>query len=121
MLPLDSISWLNFDQYWQPNTSAVWSSAQVQVPGGATETRVYLRPVGYTSLSRTFPVANSASSPLWTARLPNGTDVQVIVLQAREGKLYFGTGRYVWQADLLMTPALQELSAAEIVQRSRQL
>lgn len=121
LLPLDSISWINFDQYWQPTSSAVWSSANVQVPGGATETRVYVQPLGYTSLSRTFPVANSVAAPLWTARFPNGTPVQVIVLQARDGKLYFGTERYTWQAGLLMTPPLQELTAAEIVQRVRQL
>jgi len=118
-LPLDTISWLNFDQYWRPVAPANWTWARVQVPAGAVESRVYIRPVGYTSLSRTFPVANDPT--LWTNHLPDGTPVQVIVLQFRDGQLYFGVQAYTWRQGAVMTPQLQALSAADVAQRLRQL
>ena len=118
-LPLDTISWLNFDQYWRPGSPAVWTWAEVRVPAGALETRVYIRPVGYTSLCRTFGTANDPTR--WRNHFPEGTDVQAIVLQAREGRLYFGTQRYRWQGGQVVEPTLQALSAAEIVQRIQQL
>ncbi|MDO7853772.1 hypothetical protein [Hymenobacter convexus] len=111
--PLDTISWLNFDQYWRPVNNSNWTTAQVRVPAGATETRVYLRPVGYTSLSRTFATADPT---LWQNHLPEGTDTQVIVQQLRDGQLYFGTARYVWRQNSIYTPALQPHTAAEIAQ-----
>ncbi|WP_210517511.1 hypothetical protein [Hymenobacter terricola] len=120
-LPLDTISWINFDQYWRPaaGPAARWTWAQVRVPAGATETRVFLRPAGYTSLCRTFGTPGDPT--LWSNHFPEGTDVQAIVLQARDGQLYFGTQRYTWQQNAVMAPPLQALSAADIVQRIRQL
>ncbi|MDO7848058.1 hypothetical protein Q5H92_16960 [Hymenobacter sp. M29] len=116
--PLDTISWLNFDQYWRPANNSNWTWAQVRVPVGATETRVYLRPVGYTSLSRTFATADPT---LWRNHLPEGTDTQVIVQQLRDGQLYFGTARYVWRQNSIYTPDLQLRTAAEIAQLMQQL
>lgn len=118
VLPLDSISWINFDQYWRSVSGAVWSWNQVRVPSGASETRVYFRPAGYTSVCRSFATNDPT---LWQNHFPNGTDVQAIVVQIRDGQFYFGTQRYNWQANLVMTPTLQALSAAEVVQRIRQL
>ena len=111
--PLDTISWLNFDQYWRPANNANWTTAQVRVPAGAAETRVYLRPAGYTSLSRTFATADPT---LWHNHLPEGTDTQVIVEQLRDGHLYFGAARYIWHQNAIYAPALQPHTAAEIAQ-----
>jgi hypothetical protein len=116
--PLDTISWLNFDQYWRPANNANWTTAQVRVPTGATETRVYLRPAGYTSLSRTFATADPT---LWQNHLPEGTDTQVIVQQLRDGQLYFGAARYIWHQNSVYTPALKVYTAAEIAQLVQQL
>lgn len=119
LLALDSISWLNFDQFWRPASNAVWSWANVKVPAGATETQVYLRPAGYTSLCRTFGTPNDPMR--WRNHFPDGTVVQAIVLQARNGQLYFGTQTYTWQANAVMSPALEALSAEEVARRIRQL
>ncbi|MBO2008174.1 hypothetical protein [Hymenobacter negativus] len=118
VLPLDSISWTNFDQYWRPTSNAVWTWNQVRVPAGASESRVYLRPAGYTSLCRTF---GTNDPTLWENHFPNGTDVQAIVIQIRDGQFYFGTQRYNWQPNVVMAPTLEALSSAEVVQRIRQL
>jgi hypothetical protein len=116
--PLDTISWLNFDQYWRPAGNANWTTAQVRVPAGATETRVYLRPVGYTSLSRTFATADPT---LWQNHLPEGTDTQIIVQQLRDGQLYFGAARCIWRQNSIYTPALKPYTAAEMAQLVQQL
>ncbi|MFD2718563.1 hypothetical protein ACFST9_07540 [Hymenobacter monticola] len=116
--PLDTISWLNFDQYWRPVNNANWTTAQVRVPAGATETRVYLRPVGYTSLSRTFATADPT---LWQNHLPEGTDTQVIVQQLRDGQLYFAAERYIWRRNAVYAPALKAYTAAELAQLVQQL
>ncbi|MBF9144241.1 hypothetical protein [Hymenobacter properus] len=116
--PLDTISWLNFDQYWRPVNNANWTTARVRVPAGATETRVYLRPVGYTSLSRTFATSDPT---LWQNHLPEGTDTQVIVEQLRDGQLYFGVERLTWHQNAVYAPKLQLYTAAEIAQLMQQL
>ncbi|GAB3863828.1 hypothetical protein GCM10028824_00570 [Hymenobacter segetis] len=118
VLPLDSISWINFDQYWRPASNAAWTWGQVRVPAGASETRVYLRPAGYTSLCRTFATADPT---LWQNHFPDGTDVQAIVVQIRDGQFYFGTQRYTWRLGQAMAPTLEALSAAEVVRRIRLL
>jgi hypothetical protein len=115
---LDSISWWNLDQFWHAYRDQGSARATVVVPAGATATRVYFRPVGYNGLARC--VAES-SPDHWACNLPIGADVIAVVLQEREGQLYFGTQQVITQPNLVVTPTLQALSTAEIVRRIRLL
>jgi hypothetical protein len=50
-----------------------------------------------------------------------GRAAMAIVLQSRDGKLYFGTQTVTVQANQTMEPQLEELSETEIVRRIRLL
>jgi hypothetical protein len=121
-LPLDSISRWNLDQFWHAYQNKALVYTQVSVPTGstATVTHVYFRPVGYNGLGRTRPTSPALTS--WANFLPQGADVVALVLQERDGLLYYGTQRFTVQTSQpVITPTLQPLSVVEIVQRIRQL
>ncbi|MDB5267886.1 MAG: hypothetical protein JWP58_926 [Hymenobacter sp.] len=120
-LPLDSLSRWNIDQLWHAYSANGAGQIGVVVPftSTTTGTRVYFRPVGYNGLARSY--ASSAAPTSWSSYLPYGADVIAIVLQERDGLLYFGTQRLTTAAGVVVTPTLEALSAAEIVQRIRQL
>jgi hypothetical protein len=117
LLPLDSLGWWNLDQFWHAYANARIARVVVGAPA-ATETRVYLHPVGYNALARLYPGTDPAQ---WEIYMPVGADMQAIVLQSRNDKLYYGTLRVTTQDGLLIQPPLQELSEAEIVRRIREL
>ncbi|GAB3588967.1 hypothetical protein [Hymenobacter daeguensis] len=119
-IPLDSIGNWNIDQFWSAyrNNPTVSVGVAVPVAAGIT-TRVYFRPVGYNGLARGFQSA--ASATFWLASLPSGADVVAVVLQENNGQLYYGTQRFNTAASTIVTPTLQALSAADIIQRIRQL
>lgn len=116
-LPLDSIGWWNIDQFWSAYQRNGTGQVAVEVPAGASETRVYFRPIGFNGLARCV----STSPTRWASNLPLNADVVAVVLQTRDNQLYYGTQRLTTRASLVVTPPLQALSAAEIVQRIRQL
>lgn len=119
-IPLDSIGNWNIDQFWHAYRNNPAGNVGVAVPVAAgLTTRVYFRPVGYNGLARGFQSA--ASATFWQAYLPYGADVVAVVLQESNGQLYYGTQRFNTAANTIVTPALQALSAAAIVQRIRQL
>ena len=120
-LPLDSLSNWNIDQFWHAYQNAGSSSVMVEVPTAttATVTHVYFRPVGFNGLARCYLASSAATR--WTSVLPLGADVIAVVLQERDGQLYYGTERLTVGANSVATPPLQALTAAEIVQRVRQL
>ena len=119
-IPLDSIGNWNIDQFWSAYRNNPSGNVGVAVPVAAgMSTRVYFRPVGYNGLARGFQSAVSAT--LWLANLPYGADVVAVVLQENNGQLYYGTQRFNTANNIIVTPALQALSAADIIQRIRQL
>ncbi|MBH8556432.1 hypothetical protein [Hymenobacter negativus] len=120
-LPLDSLSLWNLDQFWHAYSANSSGPIGVTVPftSTTTGTRVYFRPVGYNGLARGY--ASSAAPTTWSSYLPYGADVIAIVLQEREGLLYYGTQRLTTAAGTTVTPTLEALSAAEIIRRIRQL
>ena len=120
-LPLDSLSLWNLDQFWHAYSTNTNGPIGVTVPftSTTTGTRVYFRPVGYNGLARGY--ASSTSPTNWSSYLPYGAAVIAIVLQERDGLLYYGTQRLTTAAGVMVTPTLEALSAAEIVQRIRQL
>jgi hypothetical protein len=120
-IPLDSLSLWNIDQFLHAYSANSAGQIGVTVPVSSTPTgtRVYFRPVGYNGLARGF--ASPASATAWSSYLPYGADVIAIVLQERDGLLYYGAQRLTTAAGTVVTPTLEALSAAEIVQRIRQL
>jgi hypothetical protein len=119
-IPLDSIGNWNIDQFWSAYRNNPSGNVGVAVPVAAgMSTRVYFRPVGYNGLARGFQSA--ASATFWLANLPYGADVVAVVLQENNGQLYYGTQRFNTANNIVVTPALQALSAADIIQRIRQL
>lgn len=120
-IPLDSIGNWNIDQFWSAYRNRPAGNIGVEVPTavGATATRVYLRPVGFNGLARGY--GDAASPTRWKSYLPFGVDVVAVVLQERNGQLYYGTQQFNTAARLIVTPPLQALSAADIIQRIRQL
>jgi hypothetical protein len=119
-IPLDSIGNWNIDQFWSAYRNNPSVNVGVAVPVGAgIITRVYFRPVGFNGLARGFQSA--ASATFWLANLPSGADVVAVVLQENNGQLYYGTHRFNTATNIIVTPTLQALSAADIVQRIRQL
>ena len=118
-IALDSISNWNIDQFWHAYQGNSLGYIGVEVPAGATATRVYFRPVGFNGLARSYPVYGSTTRR--ESYLPLGADVIAVVLQEQNGQLYFGTQRLTTAANAVVTPTLQALSAADIVQRIRQL
>ena len=75
--------------------------------------------MGYNGLARGY--ASNASPTRWSSYLPYGVEVIALVLQERAGLLYYGTQRLTTAAGTVVTPTLEALSAAEIVQRIRLL
>ena len=120
-LPLDSLSRWNLDQFWHAYAANANGPIGVTVPftSTTTGTRVYFRPVGYNGLARGY--ASNASPTRWSSYLPYGVEVIALVLQERAGLLYYGTQRLTTAAGTVVTPTLEALSAAEIVQRIRLL
>jgi hypothetical protein len=118
-IPLDSIGNWNIDQFWHAYQNNPSGNVGVEVPAGASATRVYFRPVGFNGLARCFTA--STTSTRWSTLLPFGASVIAVVLQERNGQLYFGTERLTAQAGAVATPTMQALSDADIVQRIRQL
>jgi hypothetical protein len=119
--PLDSISNWNIDQFWRAYQNTASGPIGIEAPNSstATTTRVYFRPVGYNGLARCYLSASSLTR--WSSLMPYGADVIAVVLQERNGQLYYGTQRLTTQAGAVVTPTLQALSAADIIQRIRQL
>ena len=91
--------------------------AAVEVPTGATDTRVYFRPVGFNGLARAVPTAATR----WSCNLPLGAPVVAVMLQVRGSQLYYGTQAITTQANQVVRPPLEALSKAEIVRRIRLL
>ncbi|ALW85682.1 hypothetical protein AUC43_11640 [Hymenobacter sedentarius] len=119
-LPLDSIANWNLDQFWHAYQTSPRTVVGVDVPaGGNSYTNVFFRPVGFNALARTY--VGSSAPTRWQCTLPMGADVVAVVLQQRDGQLYFGTQRITVQPNSTVTPTLQALTAADIVQRIRQL
>lgn len=120
-LPLDSIGNWNIDQLWHMYQRAGVSTPEVEVPtaSSAIITRVYFRPIGFNGLARGQVLATPAR---WGAILPIGAPMVAVVLQEKAGQLYYGTQRFTVQANQpLLSPTLEALSVADIVQRIRQL
>jgi hypothetical protein len=120
-ISLDSLSNWNIDQLWHLYQNSGSGYLGIEVPTGpsATITRVYVRPVAVNGLARCNPL--SVSSTRWNSLMPYGTDVVAVVLQERNGQLYYGTQRLTTAANAVVSPTLQALTAAEIIQRIRQL
>jgi len=119
-LAFDSLGWCNIDQYWQRYSSNSRTSLLVNTPAnGLSDTRVFLRPVGFNGLGRLYPTNSSGSQ--WTQSMPPGSEVVVAVLQSIGGQLYYGTQRLVVQANATVTPTLTPVSEATAVQLIRQL
>ena len=119
-LPLDSIANWNIDQFWHVYQTSPRTRVAVEVPAGGTgSTNVYFRPVGFNGLARSY--AYLPAPTRWECFLPVGADVIAVVLQQRDGQLYFGTQRFTVQSNATVTPTLQALTAADIVLRVRQL
>lgn len=119
-LAFDSLGWCNIDQYWQRYSNSSRTSLLVNTSAnGLSDTRVFLRPVGFNGLGRLYP-ANSSGSQ-WAQSMPLGSEVVVAVLQSIGGQLYYGTQRLVVQANTTVTPRLTPASEADAVRLIRQL
>ena len=116
-LPLDSIALWNIDQFWHAYRNGAVTTA-VEVPAGATDTRVYFRPVGFNGLAR---AVATPSATRWSCRLPLGAPVVAVVVQIRGGQLYYGTQAVTTQANQVVQPPLEALTEAEIIRRIRRL
>jgi|GEM_PF-1652387 len=121
-IPLDTVSYLNIDQLWRAYQGTSLATVSVAVPTTtSSETRVWLRPVGFNGLFRA--TSNSASNNItsYYATLPVGTSLKAVVLQSINGQLYYGTQTFTVQNGLALTPTLTPVSEAEAVQLIRQL
>ncbi|QKG54403.1 hypothetical protein [Hymenobacter sp. BRD67] len=120
LVPLDSISWWNIDQIWHAYRVASSVPVTVVTPlNPLTETRVFLRPVGFNGLLRMAPA--DATGTRWTRNIPTGADMIVAVLQSAGGQLYYGTQRITIGPGLVITPTLTAVSEQEAVRLIRQL
>lgn len=123
-IPLDSIGWWNIDQLWRAYQGASVARVEVETMANQlSETRVYLRPVGYNGLSRLLPTSspNGSLGTRWQQSMPVGADMLAVVLQSINGQLYYGTQRAVIQNGLVFKPILTAVSEAEAVRLIRQL
>lgn len=119
LIPLDSIGWWNIDQFWHAYRSSSIASVTVTTPANQlTDTRVYLRPVGFNGLARLAPTTTGTS---WQASMPVGAEMIAIVLQSVNGQLYYGTQKVSIQNNLVVTPTLAAVSEAEAVRLIRLL
>lgn len=122
LLPLDSISWWNIDQFWHAYSAS--ASTQVLVKTSVTmpgETHVYLRPVGFNGLARLWPTTLASTVTDWQTTMPTGAEMVAIVLQSVNGQLYYGTQRVTISRGLVVSPAVSPVSEAEAVRLIRQL
>lgn len=120
LIPLDSIGWWNIDQFWHAYSSSAVASVTVTTPANLlTDTRVYLRPVGFNGLARVAPTNTTGVS--WRTTMPAGADMIAVVLQSVNGQLYYGTQRVTIQNNLVIVPALAAVSDADAVRLIRQL
>jgi hypothetical protein len=122
-IPLDSISWWNIDRLWPLYQSAPLGTVTIQVPtipAGATgSSYVFMRAVGYNGLARLLP--NNATQTSWAGQLPIGASMVAAVLQSINGQLYFGSQPLTTQNNLVVTPTLAAVSAADAVRLIKQL
>jgi outer membrane protein assembly factor BamB len=119
LIPLDSIGWWNIDQYWHAYRTASIASVTIITPANPlTDTRVYLRPVGFNGLARIAPTTTGTS---WQASMPVGAEMIAVVLQSINGQLYYGTQKVFIQNNLVITPTLTAVSEADAVRLIRQL
>ena len=118
-LPLDSIGWWNIDQLHGAYASRPLVSLSVRIPT-ADESLVFLRPVGYNGLYYLYKNGNGLSTD-WYGVVPSNTLVEVLVLQAKNGQLYYGTQRITIQQTSLVEPAVTAVSEAEAVRLIRLL
>lgn len=119
-LPLDSLSWWNIDQFWHAYTQNPIVSVTVETPL-ATETRVYLRPVGFNGLARMVKSNATSTSATWQGNMPAGAPMIAVVVQGTGTQLSYGTERFTTQAGQVIKPAVTAMSEADIVRLIRQL
>ncbi len=120
LLPLDSISWWNIDQLWHVYRAASPVPVVVTTPvNPLTETRVFLRPLGFNGLLRLVPADGTGTR--WTYPVPAGAPMVAVVLQSVAGQLYYGTQQFTVQSGGNITPTLTAVSEAEAVRLIRQL
>jgi hypothetical protein len=119
-IPLDSLSWWNIDKLWSAYAGASSVAITVEAPVAAVgETRVYVRPVGLNGLVRL--AASNGAGTQWQASMPQGGNMQTIVLQSINGQLYFGTQQFTVQSGVVIKPTLTAASEADAVRLIRQL
>ena len=124
-LPLDSLSWWNIDQFWHAYSQSPSVSITVETPL-ATETRVYLRPVGFNGLLSlvkltTATTSTNATRTTWQGTMPAGAPMIAVVVQGTGTQLYYGTERFTTQASQVIKPTVTAMSEADIVRLIRQL
>ncbi|MGI4871309.1 MAG: hypothetical protein ACRYFX_09035 [Janthinobacterium lividum] len=122
-ITLDSVSWWNIDQLWHLNQTAPLGTLTVQTPAipvfSTGSTSVFVRTVGLNGLGYLY--STNATKTSWTASLPTGASMKVVVLQSIDGQLYFGTQAITTQSTLSITPPLTAVSEADAVRLIKQL
>lgn len=120
LIPLDSIGWWNIDQFWHAYRSSGVASVAITTPANPlTDTRVYLRPIGYNGLARVAPANTTGMN--WRTTMPVGVEMVAVVLQSVNGQLYYGTQKVTIQNNLVIVPPLTAVSEADAVRLIRQL
>ncbi|RZK52010.1 MAG: hypothetical protein EOO59_14235 [Hymenobacter sp.] len=119
-LPLDSLSWWNIDQFWHAYAQNPNIPVTVETPL-ATETRVYLRPVGFNGLARLYNLSTASTSATWQSNMPAGAPMIAVVVQGTGTQLYYGAERFTTQAGQVIRPTVTAMSEADIVRLIRQL
>jgi hypothetical protein len=119
-IPLDSLSWWNIDKLWSAYAGASLVTTSIEpTASAASQTRVYVRPVGLNGLIRLN--SSGGAGTQWQANMPLGANMQAIVLQSTNGQLYFGTQSFIVQAGEVIKPTLTAVSEADAVRLIRQL
>lgn len=101
------------------STASVASVVVATPANPLTETRVYLRPVGFNGLARLAPTDGTGTR--WTRTMPVGASMLAVVLQSVGGQLYYGTQQVIIQTNLVVTPPLTAVSEAEALRLIRLL
>jgi hypothetical protein len=120
-IPLDSLSWWNIDKLWSAYAGASSVTTSIETPAATTSdgTRVYVRPTGLNGLVRMNASGNAGTQ--WQASMPQGANMQAIVLQSINGQLYFGTQQFIVQSGVAIKPTLTAVSEADAVRLIRLL
>ena len=119
-IPLDSVGWWSFNQFWHIYAGGALSQVTIKTTATAAgATRVYLRPVGYNSLLKLWPLTTAGTD--WQKDAPTGAEMVAVVLQSINGQLYYGTQRVTISPGLTISPAVVAVSEAEAVRLIRQL